>query len=95
MNTNEVINKLQCIKPFLQNDFSVKTIGLFGSFSTGNYTDSSDVDILIDFERPVGVEFIDVSCLLEREFGRKVDVVSLKGIKDKYLKEIENDIIYV
>ena len=95
MNTNEVISKLQRIKPYLQREYAVKTVGLFGSFSTGNYTDSSDVDILIDFERPVGVEFIDVSCLLEKEFNRKVDVVSLGGIKDKYLKEIEKDIVYV
>jgi len=95
MSTNEVISKLQRIKPYLQREYAVKTVGLFGSFSTGNYTENSDVDILIDFERPVGIEFIDVSCLLERELDRKVDVVSFKGIKDKYLKEIEKDIVYV
>jgi len=95
MNTNEVISILRSIKPYLQREYAVSTLGLFGSFSTGNYTDSSDVDILIDFERPIGVEFIDVSYFLEKEFSRKVDVVSLKGIKEKYFKEIEKDIVYV
>jgi predicted nucleotidyltransferase len=94
MDSNEVIRKLQRIKPHLQRNFAVKTVGLFGSFATGSYTDSSDVDIIVEFERPVGVEFIDLSYLLEKELSRKVDVVSLKGIKDKYLKEIEKDIIY-
>ena len=95
MNTNDVMSKLQSIKPCLQRDYAVKTVGLFGSFATGDYTDSSDVDIAVEFERPVGVEFIDMSYFLEKEFDRKVDVVSIKGIKDRYLKEIEKDIVYV
>ena len=95
MDTNEVISKLQRIKPYLQREYAVKTVGLFGSFAAGDYTDNSDVDIMVDFERPVGVEFIDLSYLLEKELNRKVDLVSLKGIKDKYLKEIEKDIVYV
>ena len=41
------------------------------------------------------IEFIDLSYLLEKELNRKVDIVSLKGIKDKYFKEIEKDIVYV
>jgi len=95
MDTNDVISKLQNIKPRLQRDYAVKTVGLFGSFATGNYSDSSDVDIMVEFDHPVGVEFIDLSRLLEKELNKKVDVVSLKGIKDKYLKEIEKDIVYV
>jgi predicted nucleotidyltransferase len=95
MDTSEVISKLQQIKPQLQQKYAVKTIGLFGSFATGNHTDSSDVDIILDFIHPVGVEFIDASDLLEKELNRKVDVVSLNGIKDRYLKEIEKDIVYV
>ncbi|MCL2025531.1 MAG: nucleotidyltransferase family protein [Leptospirales bacterium] len=95
MNTNEVIYKLQQIKSQLQREYAVKSIGLFGSFATGSYTNDSDIDIMVEFERPVGVEFIDLSYLLEKELNRKVDVVSIKGIKDKYLKEIERDIIYV
>ena len=91
----KVINKLQHIKPYLQREYAVKRVGLFGSMARGTYTDSSDVDIMVEFEHPVGVEFIDLSYLLEKELNRRVDVVSFKGIKEKYLKEIEKDIIYV
>ena len=83
------------MKPYLQQEYAVKRMGLFGSMVRGAHTESSDVDILVEFERPVGVEFIDLSYLLERELNRKVDVVSRKGIKDKYFKEIEKDIVYV
>ena len=95
MDKNEIINKLQQLKPQLQHEYAVKTIGLFGSFATGSYTDSSDVDILLEFEHPVGIEFIDLSYSLEKELNRKVDLVSLKGVKDRYLKEIKKNIIYV
>ena len=40
-------------------------------------------------------EFIDLSYLLEKQLNKKVDVVSLKGLKKKYLKEIEKNIVYV
>jgi predicted nucleotidyltransferase len=95
MDTNEALSKLQQIKPYLQQEYAVKRVGLFGSTARGTYTDNSDVDILVEFERPVGIEFIDLSYLHENELNRKVDVVSRKGIKDKYFKEIEKDIVYV
>ena len=92
---NKVIDKLQRIKPYLQRAYAVKRVGLFGSVARGTYTDNSDVDIMVEFEHPVGIEFVDLSYLLEKELNKKVDVVSFKGIKEKYLEEIEKDIIYV
>ena len=87
---------LQKIKPDLANLYHVDTIGLFGSIVHDDFMpESSDVDIVVDFAQPIGIEFIDLTYLLEKELNRKVDVVSLKGIKDKYLKEIEKDIVYV
>jgi predicted nucleotidyltransferase len=43
----------------------------------------------------VGIELIDLVFLLEKELNHKVDVVSRNGIKAKYFKEIEKDIVYV
>jgi len=87
---------LQKLKPSLANLYHVDTIGLFGSIVRDDFVpDSSDVDIVVNFTQPIGIEFIDLSYLLEKELNRKVDIVSLKGIKDKYFKEIEKDIVYV
>jgi len=95
MDTNEAVNRLRRIKPYLQREYAVKRVGLFGSTARGTHTDSSDVDILVEFARPIGIEFVDLSYLLEKELNRKIDIVSRGGIKDRYFKEIEKDIIYV
>ena len=92
-NTKRILRKL---KPTLANLYHVDTIGLFGSIVRDDFVPgSSDVDIVVNFTQPIGIEFIDLSHLLEKELNRKVDVVSLKGLKDKYFKEIEKEIVYV
>ncbi len=86
---------LEHIKPELVQKYHVLTIGLFGSVVRPDFMDSSDIDILVDFDRPVGIEFIDLAIYIENKLRRKVDLVSKNGIKEKYYKAIENEIIYV
>jgi len=87
---------LQELKPTLANRYHVDAIGLFGSIVRDDFVpDTSDVDIVVSFTQPVGIEFVDLSYLLEKELNRKVDVVSIKGLKNKYFKEIEREIVYV
>lgn len=88
-------NKLLNAKPFLASRFHVNTIGLFGSIVRNDFTDRSDIDIVVDFTEPVGVEFIDLANELETLLDRKVDLVSKNGIKPAYLKEILPEIVYV
>jgi predicted nucleotidyltransferase len=91
-----IIASLQKIKPELKRKFFVSSIGLFGSVVRDDFSpEKSDIDIIVDFSKPIGVEFIDLAEYLETIFKRKVDLVSKKGIKDKYYREIENEIIYV
>jgi predicted nucleotidyltransferase len=86
---------LRKLKPRLVDYYHVDSIGMFGSIVRDDFSPDSDVDIIVHFSQPIGVEFIDLADLLERELKRKVDVVSRKGIKEKYFKEIEKDIVYV
>ena len=87
---------MQKIKPELANKYHVKSIGLFGSIVRDDYSSAkSDVDIIVEFSQPVGVEFIDLADFLEFQIKRKVDLVSRKGIKQDFYKEIEREIIYV
>ena len=51
---NSILEKLRELKPMLKEDYSVIEIGLFGSFSDGTFTDKSDIDILIELEKPIG-----------------------------------------
>jgi uncharacterized protein len=47
--TSQIKNKLETLKPFLREKFQVEAIGVFGSYSRGEQTRKSDVDILVEF----------------------------------------------
>ncbi|MDR2971170.1 MAG: nucleotidyltransferase domain-containing protein [Bacteroidales bacterium] len=84
------------LKPVLTDKYHVRSIGLFGSVVRDDFSpETSDIDIIIDFTQPIGIEFVDIAYLLEQELDRKVDLVSRNGIKDKYFTEIQNEIMYV
>ncbi len=86
---------LSQLKPELVRKFHVSSIGLFGSVVRDDYTPSSDVDIIVDFSKPIGIEFIDLAEYIERKLNKPVDLVSKGGIKEKYYKAIEPEIIYI
>lgn len=83
------------LKPELSKRYSVSAIGLFGSVVRDDFNANSDIDILVDFDGPIGIGFIALADELEKELNHKVDLVSKAGIKDKYFKEIESEIVYV
>jgi uncharacterized protein len=91
----QIIQILRNLKPELSDKFHVKTIGLFGSIVRDDFTPNSDVDIIVEFNKPVGIEFIDLADYIEKKIRRKVDLVSRKGVKEKYLKVIDPEIVYV
>ena len=91
----DVKNILEQIKPELAQKYHVMTIGLFGSVVRKDFMAGSDIDIVVDFDRPVGIEFVDLAIYIENRLRHKVDLVSKNGIKEKYYTAIENEIIYV
>ncbi|MEJ7738006.1 MAG: nucleotidyltransferase family protein [Chitinophagaceae bacterium] len=91
----EIKRVLQLLKPELNQKYHVQTIGLFGSSVRDDFSASSDVDILIEFNQPIGIEFIDLANHIETKLNRKVDLVSRNGIKQKYYEAIEKEIVYV
>ena len=79
----------------LRERFRVKELAVFGSYARNEQSPTSDLDLLVEFSDPVGIEFIDLANYLEELLGMKVDVVSRGGIKPKYLQAISRDLIYV
>ena len=75
--------------------YPISSIGLFGSIVRDDFTDASDIDIVVDFHSPIGAEFITLADELEELLGRKVDLVSRGGIKPKYLNVIDPEIVYI
>jgi len=92
---SEIKQILAQLKPELAQRFGVHSIGLFGSVVRDDFSASSDIDIIVDFSKPIGIEFIDLAHYVEQKLKQKVDLVSRNGVKEKYLKAIEREIVYV
>jgi len=95
----QIIKKLKDNYPYFTSEFGLKRIGLFGSYAKGTQRDQSDVDILAEFERPIGLKFIEFAEYLEELFGKRTDVLTpagVKGIRNPGIaKSIEETVEYV
>jgi predicted nucleotidyltransferase len=70
--------------------FGVSSLSLFGSVARNQARQNSDIDILVDFEKPIGLfEFARLQLYLEETLGRKVDLVTPDALR----KELREDIL--
>jgi predicted nucleotidyltransferase len=90
----EIIDQLKSHAQEIKACFGVKRIGLFGSFARGEQKESSDIDVLVEFEKPTFRNFMDLSFYLEDLFGRKVDLVTVKGLHPRIRPYVEKDVIW-
>lgn len=94
--TNQILAILKEKKEYLQKRYPISELGIFGSYARGDFNEKSDIDILVDFnERIDGFKFIRLAHELEDTFNQKVDLVSRKGIKPRYLPFVEKSLIHV
>jgi hypothetical protein len=88
----EILIKLKELKPILRKEYKVKEIGVLGSYSDNTFTENSDIDILVEFEKPIGWKFFTLEILLEKTFRRKIDLVTKNAlkeqIKDRFLNRV-------
>ena len=61
--------------------YGVRRIGLFGSYANGIPDDDSDVDLLVEFDRPLGLRFMEFADELERLLGRRVGLLTPSGLE--------------
>lgn len=96
MKTLEDIKKILLEnKQILKEKYKVKRIAIFGSYVRGEQKKRSDIDILVEFEEPVGFLFFHLEKFLEKILGIKVDLVTIDAIKPNRVKYILKDLIYV
>lgn len=96
MNKEEILRKLRASKADIQAKYPVASLALFGSFARDEQTPQSDVDLLVEFSGPIGLEIVDLVEYLEKILSvRKVDLVSRKYLKPHYQSYIQSDIIDV
>ncbi len=92
---DSIVKILKEKKPDFQKRYQVSELGLFGSYARGDFNENSDIDILVDFNGSVGIGFISLAHELEDIFRTKIDLVSRKGIKPRYLSVVEKNLIHV
>jgi predicted nucleotidyltransferase len=87
-----ILSKLIELKPTLYKEYAVKEIGLFGSFSDNTFSENSDIDLLVELEKPIGWKYFSLEIFLESVFNRKIDLVTKnalkKQIRDRILKQV-------
>ena len=94
-NINEIKKLLQQNKTDLINRYNLKSIALFGSITRNEATNESDVDILVEFDKPIGLDFVLLADELEAILGVKVDLVTSNALKPKMFEYIKQDLQYV
>ena len=74
--------------------FQVKRIGLFGSFARGEETDTSDVDIMVEFEQPTFDNFMKLAFFLEDLLGRKVELVTPDSLSPYIAPYVKDEVVW-
>lgn len=91
----EILKTLAKDKPELQKQFKVSKIALFGSYSRGDQQAGSDVDILVEVDPSIGLDFVTLAERIEKMLGVSVDLVSSRAVNSRAMKYIEPELIYV
>lgn len=90
----EIKNTLAQHKEELRETYNVKEIGVFGSVVRGEGTETSDIDILVDFEDGADLlNLVGLALFLEEKLGRKVDVVSKRALRSEIRDSVMQEVI--
>ncbi len=98
MKTQEEIKRILAErKEEIKEKYGVKSIGIFGSFARHEQKEISDIDIIVEFERPIGLKFVELADYLEQILGIKVDLLTIDAARQKPIlwESIKKDLFYV
>ncbi|MCX7924801.1 MAG: nucleotidyltransferase family protein, partial [Fimbriimonadales bacterium] len=77
--------------------YPIKRLALFGSFARNEATPESDIDVMVEFDRRIGWEIVDLKEELEHLLGRRVDLATLNALRRKPLlwQSVQEDLLDV
>lgn len=92
----EIRNILKIHKEELRERYEVREIGIFGSYVRGEQKETSDLDILVEYETVPGLfKFLELEIYLEEILGTKVDLVRKQAIKPRLKGVILKEVLYL
>jgi len=96
MKREDILRFIAAHKVKFEKEFGLKRIGLFGSYARGEVREDSDIDIVVEIEKPDLFHLIGIKQTIEEALGNKVDIVRLRDSMNQALRfRIERDVIYV
>lgn len=92
----EILKILEEELPLLRQKYGISKIGLFGSYSRGDQDAESDIDLLVQFERPIGFfKFVAIEEYLKEKLGGKVELVTEDALKQIIRPYVMKEVVYV
>jgi uncharacterized protein len=79
MSRLELLSRLAALRPWLESQGVVR-LRLFGSFARDGANDESDIDLIVDLNRPMGLAFYQLEHELGVRLGRTVELVTEAGL---------------
>ena len=96
MSRTEVLQILKAFKEKSGKEYGILTIGLFGSAARASTNEASDIDVVVELERPDLFNLIGIKQDLEEQFDRPVDIVRYRERMNVFLKKrIDQEAVYV
>jgi predicted nucleotidyltransferase len=89
-----ILEKINRHQEKLKAKYPIRSIALFGSYVRDDQKAHSDIDLLIDFSEPIGMEIVDLAWELEAILGQKVDIVTYQAVKNRLFQYIKDELIY-
>lgn len=94
MTQNDILSCLKAHKRELQDKFTVRRIGVFGSHVRGDAHLHSDVDVLVELDQPTFDHYMDLKFFLEQLLNAEVDLVMADTVKPRLQPYINQEVIY-
>jgi len=94
LSKEEILKGLRDHKDELRSCFSVRQIGLFGSYVHNAANEGSDIDLLVELEEPTFDHYMDLKFFLEKIFQHSVDLVLAESVKPRLRPLIAQEVNY-
>ncbi len=96
MNRDAALQILKSKLPEISQKFGIRNLSLFGSVARDTATETSDIDVLVEFRRPIGLfEFSRLRLYLEETLGCRVDLVTPDALKAQLKERILGEVLHV
>ena len=93
---NEIRQVLSLQKQSICEIYRITEIGIFGSYARGDETETSDIDILVDYQTaPTLIMLVELRDYLSQLFGIKVDIVTKNGLKPRIRERVLAEVVYI